>query len=441
MHNHKVESIRKQLARINRRGQLSGRRVVIFGAAAVSLEIRRELADYGLRPEIVVDNDNRKIGRECMGLTVKKPEDGLLPFDDTLAIFLYSERYYREIILQLEQLGYVRDRHIFRLNEPRDESLNVFVRRLGAVVRGWFGYRRLMRKYPGYTLFVAPYTGTGDVYLSGLFFKEYVTRNDIDKYIFVVVSNACRKIAELFGIRNIEVLSGASVDAIIDCERVLRARWPMLILNDCWEEEHTNLCRWIRGYRGLDFAKMFRYFVFSFGDEIAYQVPAVAENTTAVDELFARYNLIKGRTVVLSPYSNTLFDVPEDVWARIAEHCRNMGFTVCTNSVGKDEPAVAGTEPVFFPLNLAREFMDAAGWFVGVRSGLCDIISASSCRKAVFYEKDGFFFKCSTLEYFGLKRMGLCDDALELEYRTDRRDGVVRQVLSFLSPGDEKAAH
>jgi hypothetical protein len=85
------------------------------------------------------------------------------------------------------------------------------------------------------------------------------------------------------------------------------------------------------------------------------------------------------------------------------------------------------------PLTQAEAFLNAAGFFVGVRSGLCDIISASSCKKIIIYEKDGFFYKCSPYEYFSLQRMGLCGGALELEYRKDLGEDVLRRVLDMLN--------
>jgi hypothetical protein len=72
-----------------------------------------------------------------------------------------------------------------------------------------------------------------------------------------------------------------------------------------------------------------------------------------------------------------------------------------------------------------------AGYFVGVRSGLCDIISSSSCRKAVLYEKDGYFYKCSPYDYFSLKKMGLCDDAVEIEYREDIKHQALEAILGI----------
>ena len=37
---------------------------------------------------------------------------------------------------------------------------------------------------------------------------------------------------------------------------------------------------------------------------------------------------------------------------------------------------------VFFPLGAGNRVLNTAGYFIGVRSGLCDIISSSACKKS-----------------------------------------------------------
>ena len=98
---------------------------------------------------------------------------------------------------------------------------------------------------------------------------------------------------------------------------------------------------------------------------------------------------------------------------------QKKGYSVCTNSCGKKEPAIAGTDAVFFPLNIAPQVVEAAGTFVGVRSGFCDVISRAKARKVILYDKNNWFYNCSAYKYFSLNDMGLCNDAVELEYEED----------------------
>jgi hypothetical protein len=425
------DHVEKKIRNLAEQGKLSNREIVFFGASPASKEVRNFLRKYDAAIDMIVDNDNRKIGKESMGFTVKDPEKELLPPNKDLIILVYSQGYYREILVQLIGYGYKVDENIFVLNFKLNDSLPSLIYYFIKAVKGKRLYYKLMSSYPKESvLFCAPYTGTGDIYLAGLFFKEYIKRNNIDNYVFVVVSGACKKVASLFNIKNIEIVEQPGVDDIIRSRALMKYEWPMVILNDGWMEDPV---QWIRGYKGLNFERMFRKFVFNLEDHVPFELPVPKNDVEIVRDIFEKHGLIKGRTVVLSPYSNTLFEAPDSFWEAIADYCISKGYAVCTNCAGEYEYPVKGTKEVFFSLENAITFMDHAGYFIGARSGLCDIISTSSCKKVILYEKHGLFYRSSTLEYFSLAEMGLCNDALELEYRSDIEENVREEVLKIFN--------
>jgi hypothetical protein len=326
-------------------------------------------------------------------------------------------------------MGYKRKRHVFATNFKTDDSLYIFSYMTIIKLRGLHWYKKITKGHPkDCKIFLAPYTGTGDIYLTGLFFNDYIKQNNITDYIFAVVNGACKKVAEMFGIKNIVILPHQVSDDIILLELSTGRNLNLVVLNDSWLGDPL---QWLRGFKGLHFEKMFRYFVFGFDDTVMHKLPPKKDYNDEVDALFKKYGLIKGKTVILSPYSNTLFDLPDDFLQTIVAYCIEQGFIVCTNCAGTEKP-IKGTKAVFFPLHQAIAFMDAAGYFVGVRSGLCDVISSSTCKKIILYEKDGLFYKSSQYEYFSLKKMGLCNDAAEIEYRDDLKNDVLNEIFSLL---------
>lgn len=430
MDNYSKAVLRKKINRLAKRGVLRDKNIVLFGASAFSREIKNCLLEQGFMISGVVDNDKRKIDTACMGLRVQKPEEALLPRRSDTVILMLSAGFYREMAFQITQMGYAKGRDFFILNYKADETIPSMAYFIARVIRGRYTYKRHIKgAAPHKTVFIAPYTGIGDIYLVGLFFNEYLRRNGIEDYVFVVVSGACKKVAEIFDIENVIFLQPRIADDIINARDFLRADWPVVILNDGWMGEPS---QWIRGYKGLDFEKVFRYFVFGFKKSVPHTLPPVKDLGAQVDAVFAEHGLVKGKTVVLSPYSNTLFDLPDGFWQGIVRRCNELGLTACTNCAGKTEKPVAGTQAVFFPLGQAVEFLNAAGCFIGVRSGLCDVISASACKKIVLYEKEGFFYRCSPFEYFSLDKMGLCKDAVELEHSADEGEAVLSRVLGEL---------
>lgn len=429
-----IRELQKKIKKLHTKNILTGKYVVIFGAAAVTKVLKNCLLEHGIKINAIIDNDQKKIGRECLGLKIRKPADLLKKDTSNMVVLIYSI-FHKDMENQLLKLGFniqqiidVSSKYYFS-----DESLLYYLRYSMHIIAGNNHHRRINKKYAGnQAIFICPYTGTGDVYLAGLYFYEYLRNRNIDDYVFIVVNNACKKVAQIFRIKNIEVMKAKDVGKLIGAKLFTEDLNSIIILNDSWSSVYTNPLQWIRGYKGLNFNEMFRNFVFNLSDEVVYKLPEYETEQENVQDFFIENKLLQGKTVILSPYSNTLFELPEHIWEEITLLFQQRGFTVCTNSSGVKEPPIKGTVPVFFPLTQAKPILDAAGYFIGVRSGLCDVISNSSCKKVIFYEKDGFFYQSSTFEYFSLSKMNLCQDALEIEYKySDNRIEIIESIKDY----------
>ncbi len=426
------EDVRKQARRTIRRRALRGRKVVLFGASLLATEVKDELEQHGLTIDAVIDNDTDKIGRNYQGLTVLHPEAVLVPHRDDYVVIVVAVTAAREMLHQLESLGYREGRQAFILSPTKfDESRTAFLRAIQDVLRGSLSYRKLIGRDRESTLFIAPYAGTGDIYLICLYLKSFVERENIPSYTLAVASNACAQVARMMGEVDVTVIDPQTLNRMVGYGRLKRAAPnAIVVLNDGWEGAPT---RWLRGFKGLDFEKMFRHAVFGFPDGAPAQVPTASATNDAVIKLFDQQGLVPGRTVVLSPYANTLFHVPDEgFWVTVAARCAARGLTVCTNCAPSEQP-ITGTVAAHFPLRLAPDFVETAGYFVGVRSGFCDIVSATDSRKVVLYDKDGRFYKGSFREYFSLAAMGLGRNLLEVEYGLGDQVNLVNKVIRGLT--------
>ena len=205
----------------------------------------------------------------------------------------------------------------------------------------------------------------------------------------------------------------------------------LMVLNDCWRDIYTNPVQWIRGLHGMNFKEMFRRFVF-YLDENARPVHPLFKNVdNELDKIFGEMNLHAGKTVILAPYATTLADMPASFWENVAGGLLEQGFDVCTNCGSPDEKEVTGTKRLFFPLNIAPQLIERAGYFVGIRSGFCDVISGAKAKKIILYDKANYFFNCSAYDYFSLRKMGLSDDAIEIEYDNTRISELEEEVLGI----------
>lgn len=180
----------------------------------------------------------------------------------------------------------------------------------------------------------------------------------------------------------------------------------------------------------MNFAEMFRRFVFGLDRSIQPQHPEFQDKSQEIEVLIEQSGMKEKRSVLLSPYAVTLSDMPNTFWEELAERLKAKGYAVYTNIGSEEEKAIDGTYPVFFPLDMAPQLVSWMGGFVGIRSGLCDIISGADARKVILYDKSNFFFNASAFDYFSLNKMGLSRDAVEIQYDNQNLRNVLEQVLS-----------
>lgn len=425
MYKSEQKRVEKKLRNMTRKGFLKEKRIYLFGVSDNTRQIVQMLRDLGMEPAGILDNDPVKQNSYCARIKVY-PVYGNEKLWKSESVFLVYSFFWKEMIRQLHSLM-ISDKKIFCLCQKKKFLMEQF----WMAFRGRQIHQRLVRTYGNLPVFLCPYTGTGDIYLIGTFWREYLKSVEIDDYIFLVINGACKKVAEIFDIKNLELLrTQEEGEYLIKYYMLCPEEIPLKILNDSWGQIRGNPLQWFRGYKGLYFMELFRQFVFELPNEALPEKPVLKDVENELIALFKKYKLIKGKTVILSSYANTLADLPDNFWAGLAGKLQKKGYIVCTNSSGEKEPAVKGTIPVFFPLNIAPQFVSRAGFFIGVRSGFCDVISAADARKIILYDKENRFFNSSAYEYFSLKHMGLCEDAVEIEYESEKIYDHMERILN-----------
>lgn len=131
--------------------------------------------------------------------------------------------------------------------------------------------------------------------------------------------------------------------------------------------------------------------------------------------------------ILIAPYSATLGNVPNNILIRIVNELRRKGYYLCTN-VATEERALHGTKGLFIPYSQIIDSVNKAGFFIGVRSGLCDIISSTTSKMIIFYkERDRVVYD--------LKEMGLNEtDILQYNFEEveDNSGQIYKQIEKFV---------
>lgn len=431
-------------------------RILFFGANKSSIEMNQYLREHGFSPEGFIDNSEKKQGSLVEGMMVYAPEKALSDYDSNARILIASE-YHKQMCEQLGQMGYEKGKEVFVVHTIYsfyDLSEHALNRYLVSADKGKEVYQKLVEQYAGEKksktdsmgknpeekalnqtdsdkelfIFECPYQGTGDAYLIGTLLQSYIDKHQISSYVITVVSKVCEKIIRMFGFERVATIKKEESDGLVTFLRMMREHIPHLILNDNYQTRIMH--RRLRGYRGIDFRHMFQYAVFGLAKEDVLHFPTYQVAESNIRQIMDEHGIIEGKTVILSPYANTISNLPDEVWETIAKKYEEKGFAVFTNSSGDSEPAVKGTKPLFLPYSQMIPVLERAGTFIGMRSGLCDIIASAKCRKIILYPSGCIFGSCTTYQYFSLNAMGLCEDAVEIEFEQGKEEKLITAILS-----------
>jgi hypothetical protein len=120
--------------------------------------------------------------------------------------------------------------------------------------------------------------------------------------------------------------------------------------------------------------------------ELVYKLPAGSrphapgrEAPAQADPSWAS-QIPRGRGVLLAPYAKSVVPVPWSFWERTAERHASQGDVVATLVHGDEDP-VPGTVALEIPIPELLDAVEHAGTFIGLRSGLCDVVHTARARK------------------------------------------------------------
>ncbi len=274
-------------------------------------------------------------------------------------------------------------------------------------------------------LAVCPYRGTGDVYLAMSFLARYAAEKQLPPPAVCVQGKGCAEIASLF-------MQGKVVPLGV-CDMLCLTRYiffrespeeEVLLLHQSPPLFWHDIFEFVRNLNGLNFHDMHRYVLFG-GLAGHPALPSFRGESALTQPLFRRNGLREGRTVLLAPSARTLPDLPASFWRALALRLRAAGWDVALNCQ-RGSKSLADTVPLCVPYAVLVPFVERAGAFIGIRSGLCEVVSSARCRKIIVYprKRQG---AGSAKDFFSLRAMGLSPDACELEYSgTDTADAILR---------------
>lgn len=356
---------------------LQKKKVYSFGHCNATEELIDLLLENGLIVSGILDNSSAKQGRFYRSIEIIQPE-ALVGEDTEDVVICIVARAYSAMVSQLKKMGF--HGKIYKVvdyNSFADYSLsNETIERMDIrLERGSKKLTALMSKYSEAFLIFCPFSALGDVFLMRSYLPYFLAKRHISDFVICIVGNVCAQVVHLFGEDKVDVLSQKEMDETIQAAIYLDDNNFFIAHQD--RPYLINLHRALY-VKCIPLEKIYCCGVFGLP---ANSVPYKALNWKA----YVRLDQIpKDKSVILSPYAKSVTLFPDAVWEEIVESYKDKGFLCFTNVVG-DELPIKGTIAISPKIAEMKSVVEQAGIFVGIRSGLCDVIRYTNCKKKALY--------------------------------------------------------
>ncbi len=371
------EELKTTLKKCVQNGELTDKKIYLFGHCEATLTLSDMLLEYGHKPVAIMDNNVEKCGISYKDIPVQKP-DLILEEDSEKTIVLIATRFYESMKAQLSKLGFTGEvRKLVDYNTYAEYSLSgdVVLQKRERLRRGEEILASLRGKYPEHFLVFCPFRALGDIYFCMSYLPEFMRKRRVSKCTICVVGKGCREIVSLFGEYPVEMIEQKKMDkAVQAC--LYENRYDTFVAHQ--DRPYVVDLNRALYLKKIPLEKIYCCGVFGLPMETK---PAQPVNW---EEYSGNSKIEKGKAVILSPYAKSVTPLSGNMWEEIVEDYRRKGYQVLTNVAGDEKP-LESTEPINPRLSEMKSAVEHAGTFIGIRSGLCDVIRTADCRKVALY--------------------------------------------------------
>lgn len=371
------EEMKKNLKRLVRNHILQNRVIYLFGHCNATEELMELLIREGCEVKGILDNNQSKQGMRCNGIPIVPPAM-ILEEDPCNVLVCIVARASAAMEKQLAHMGYrgkVEKLVIYNSYAEYSLSEDTILRKYKRVERGMQHIGQERKKYPGCYRIYCPFSALGDVYYMMAYLPYFLARRNISNYVVFTVGGACKDVAEMFGARHTEALSQEEMDESIQAVLYTRDRDAFIPHQD--RPYVVNLSKALY-VKKISLESAYKCGVFGLDADCTPCKPIKLQRFTIPKQM------VCGKSVIISPYAKSVTNIPLDYWKQVIKYYRDKKYPVFTNAV-KGEETLPGTLRLEVSLNQMQSAAEQAGTFIGLRSGLCDVIRAASCKKIALY--------------------------------------------------------
>ena len=381
----------QNLKEISAESDLSSKNIFLFGHCNATFELIDLLEQKGFHATAILDNSEAKQGLEYKGTKVVYPKEinalaGENPTEDS--IVLITSRFYASMLKQLRELGYQGPvRKVIDYNTYAEYSTSEdTIRRMKAREQhGEELLADLTNKYPRYFKVFCPFNALGDIYFMISYFPAFAKSRgismrkdgaELEKAVFSVPSKVLTDVIHMFGDYPVEAYEQKELDAMIQAALYTHDENSYIAHQDRPYVVNLQKALYIKK---IPLEQIYCCGVYGLPQGTPAAKPKV--NLPVYKELDA---IPKGKSVIFSPYAKSVPALDSKVWAEAVDFYTKAGYKCYTNVVG-DEAPLEETEAISPSILELRSVVEQAGTFVGIRSGLCDVLREAKAKKIALY--------------------------------------------------------
>lgn len=374
MHYKEMEKKLEQLIQSN---ILQDKKIYLFGHCNATEELADLIIKKGYEVQYILDNNKSKQGDFYRGIPVVRPEVIVDDYDSNALVCIVA-RAGAAMEMQLKQAGFkgkIEKLIVYNSYAEYSFSEDTVLRKQARLKRGIELLKKQKEKYSGVYRIYCPFSALGDVYYMMSYLPYFLANQGVSSYVVFTVGVSCEKVVEMFGADKTESLSQLEMDESI--QAVLYTADMNAYIPHQDRPYVVNLARALY-IKKIPLELLYKYGVFGLDKECVPFKPCKLKPCNLPEQA------IPGKSVILSPYAKSVSNIPVDYWNRIVRYYKGKRYYMFTN-VTNGEEALPGTERLEVSLDEIQSAAEQAGIFVGLRSGLCDVIKGAACRKIALY--------------------------------------------------------
>ena len=371
------EEMVENLDELERLLELKKTTIFLFGHCNASEELAKLLMDKGYPVEAFLDNNVNKQGTRWNDIPIVSPQCLAGKKQGSTVVFIVA-RAYEEMVKQLRRLGYSgRIEKLVEYNSFAEYSLSEETRerKQERLQQGMDLLERMKQKYPGCFRIYCPFAALGDVSFAMSYLPYFLKERSVSDFVVCVIGSACASVVAMYGVENIECVTQKEMDLQVQAVIYTQDRDAFIAHHDRPYVQTVYKALYIKK---IPLEQLYRCGVFGLPDEVQPHRPS------NLSVFLERSLMPKGKTVILSPYAKSVTNISDAYWEQLVSYFQEQGYVLYTN-VTETEKELQGTRRLEVPLNQIQSVVEHAGFFVGIRSGLCDVLRWAECKKIALY--------------------------------------------------------